>query len=257
MTKKIVLILVILSEILILKKTFSQETFPFYVGENINYEIYYNVSFVWMNAGRVYFKVENKTINNKDYFNFISKGTTYKSYDLFYKVRDHYESIALKKTLSPIAFLRNSYEGGYAVNNSYIFDYFNKKIYTKVENSKMPFKKDTLKINKKIYDPLSMIYKARTLDFSKYKANEKIPLTLIIDNEICDIYIRYLGKEKIKNRNDKEFECNKFSVLLIEGSIFSGGEDMTVWVSDDNRKIPILIEAKILVGSIKAYYVSG
>ena len=238
--------------------SFSQNKYPFSVGENVNYEIYYNVSFVWMNAGKVYFKIENKTINGKDYFWFRSRGTTYKSYDLFYKVRDTYESIASKKTLKPIAFVRNSYEGGYSVNNRYIFDYKNKKIYTKCENSKTPLHKDTLKIKKNIYDALSMIYKARTLDFSKYKSGDKIPLTMIIDNEIYDLYIRYLGKEKIKTHGEeKEFMCNKFSVLLIEGSIFSGGEDMTVWVSDDKRKIPILIEAKILVGSIKAYYVSG
>jgi len=235
----------------------SQTSYPFKVGENINYDIYYNVSFVWMNSGKVFFKVENKNIKGKDYFHFISKGTTYKSYDLFYKVRDSYESIVSKKTLRPIAFVRNTYEGGYTVNNRYIFDYRNKEIYTKCENSKIPLHKDTLAIKKNIYDALSMIYKARTLDFSKYKINDKIPLTMIIDNEIYDLYIRYLGKETIKTRDDKEFNCIKFSVLLVEGALFNGGEDMTVWVSDDNRKIPILIQAKILVGSIKAYYVSG
>ncbi len=236
---------------------FSQKKYPFYVGEKVNYEIYYNVGFIWMNAGKVYFKVENKTINNKNYFWFRSYGTTYKSYDLFYKVRDTYESIVKKNTLQPIAFVRNSYEGGYSVNNRYIFDYAKKQIYTKCENSKIPLHKDTLKIKKNIFDALSMIYKARTLDFSKYKNGDKIPLTMIIDNKIYNLYIRYLGKEKITTRENKEFNCSKFSVLLIEGSIFSGGEDMTVWVSDDKRKIPILIEAKILVGSIKAYYVSG
>jgi len=39
----------------------------------------------------------------------------------------------------------------------------------------------------------------------------------------------------------------------VEGTIFRGGEDMLVWVSTDNRKIPIVVEAKILVGSVKAY----
>ncbi len=242
---------------LVISNLKSQTKYPFNVGENVNYEIYYNVSFVWMNAGKVYFKIENKTINGKDYFWFRSKGTTYKSYDLFYKVRDTYESIASKKTLKPIAFVRNSYEGEYSVNNRYIFDYGKKKIYTKCENSKIPLHHDTLDIKKNVYDALSMIYKARTLDFSKYKSGDKIPLTMIIDNEIYNLYIRYLGKEKIKTREDKEFSCIKFSVLLVEGALFSGGEDMIVWVSDDKRKIPILIQAKILVGSIKAYYISG
>ena len=40
--------------------------------------------------------------------------------------------------------------------------------------------------------------------------------------------------------------------MLVEGTIFKGGEDLFVWVTDDMNKIPILVEAKILVGSVKA-----
>ena len=43
------------------------------------------------------------------------------------------------------------------------------------------------------------------------------------------------------------------SALLVEGTIFTGGEDLVVWVTDDQNKIPIMAEAKILIGSVKAY----
>ena len=29
---------------------------------------------------------------------------------------------------------------------------------------------------------------------------------------------------------------------------------MTVWVTDDNSRIPIIVEAKILIGSVKAIF---
>jgi hypothetical protein len=45
--------------------------------------------------------------------------------------------------------------------------------------------------------------------------------------------------------------------LLIEGTIFKGGEDMYVWVTDDKNRIPVLVEAKILIGSVKAYLESA
>ena len=38
--------------------------------------------------------------------------------------------------------------------------------------------------------------------------------------------------------------------------MFKGGEEMTVWASNDKNRIPIYVEAPILVGSVKAKIVS-
>lgn len=43
-----------------------------------------------------------------------------------------------------------------------------------------------------------------------------------------------------------------FSPLLVEGDVFKGGENMKVWVSNDEYRLPLLVEAKILIGSVKA-----
>jgi len=43
----------------------------------------------------------------------------------------------------------------------------------------------------------------------------------------------------------------------VAGTIFKGGEDLVVWVTDDNYRIPVLVEAKILVGSVKAVLVGA
>jgi hypothetical protein len=40
---------------------------------------------------------------------------------------------------------------------------------------------------------------------------------------------------------------------MVQGTIFRGDEDVLVWVTDDENKIPVYIEAKILVGTVKAY----
>jgi len=66
------------------------------------------------------------------------------------------------------------------------------------------------------------------------------------------LYVRYLGKEILKTHDKRKFKTIKFSALLIEGTIFNGGEDLTVWVTDDLNRIPVLVEAKILIGSVKA-----
>ena len=76
---------------------------------------------------------------------------------------------------------------------------------------------------------------------------------MVIDNKVHNLYVRYLGKEIIADRNKQKYRCVKFSALLVSGTIFQGGEELSVWVTDDYNKIPILIEAGILVGSIKVY----
>ncbi len=65
-----------------------------------------------------------------------------------------------------------------------------------------------------------------------------------------DLYIRYLGKETLKTKYGK-FETIKFKPLLVKGTLFEGGEKMTVWVSDDRNKIPVRIESPIVVGTVK------
>lgn len=73
---------------------------------------------------------------------------------------------------------------------------------------------------------------------------------MFIDDKVYNLYVRYLGKETVKTRYGK-FKAIKFKPLLIEGTIFKGGEKMVVWVSDDANKIPVRIESPISVGSVK------
>jgi hypothetical protein len=79
---------------------------------------------------------------------------------------------------------------------------------------------------------------------------DKIPFSMFLDNQVYNLYIRYLGKEVIKTKYGK-FHAIKFKPLLIKGAIFQGGEKMTVWVSDDANHIPVRVESPISVGSVK------
>jgi hypothetical protein len=73
---------------------------------------------------------------------------------------------------------------------------------------------------------------------------------MFLDDKVYHLYIRYLGKERIQTRYGT-FNTIKISPLLIEGSIFKGGEKMAIWVSDDANHMPVRIDSPILVGSIK------
>ncbi len=226
---------------------------PFTEGEEINYSVYYNWGFIWLNAGWVQFAVKPAVYNNQEVFHFDARGSSHKSYDWLYKVRDRYQAYLQKDEFQPLWFHRQNYEGGYEVDNKYFFDWENNKAFTFTENSKKDLSADTLEIQDCTLDVLSLIYFFRSIDFSDMQENDSVPVISIIDNEIFYLYIRYLGKEEIEDRKGNKYNCVKFSALLVEGTIFKGGEDLIVWVTDDKNKVPVLVEAKILIGSVKAY----
>ena len=222
-------------------------------GEDLRYMVYYNWGFIWLNAGWVNFQIKPKNYKGEDVLHFDAKGASHKSYDWLYKVRDHYQAYVQKETMLPLWFHRVNYEGGFEVNNKYFFDWESNKVFTFTQNSDKPFAADTVEVPDCTVDVLTLIYYARNLNFEGLKINETVPVISIIDNVVYNLHIRYLGKEKIKDKKGSTFKCIKFSALLVEGTMFKGGEDLIVWVTEDKNKIPILVEAKILVGSVKAY----
>jgi len=230
----------------------TQSHRAFHPGERVEYKAYYNWGFIWIHAGNVRFSVEQKKQSNPEALRFKAFGRSLKSYDWIFKVRDRFQSVVRQDDLAPLHFVRNTYEGGYAVDNQYLFDHNLQKIYSQVNNSKEEYQEDTIDYDPPVFDVLTAIYYARNLNFSKYGLDEKIPISLIIDNQIYDLYLRYRGKERVKIPKDKHYNCIKFSAMLVEGTIFNRGEHLTVWVTDDKNRIPVMVKAKILVGSVKA-----
>jgi len=225
---------------------------PFLSGERVTYRAVYNWGFIWVNAGDVVFTVSDTIYNSQSAWHLKSEGWTLKQYDWFYKVRDRFESIVYKEGYKPVWFERDTHEGSYESYNHYQFRYPTEEIEIISRTSDRPYKQEVLPLKPCTFDILSAIYYCRSIDFSKYSIGEKIPLTMAVDNEIFELFIRYLGKEKLTTREGNSFNTIRFSVMLVEGTIFKGGEDLFVWVTDDMNKIPILVEAKILVGSVKA-----
>lgn len=233
------------------------ENLSFQVGEEVEYLAYYNWKFIWLSAAKVDFAVRERTHRGRNVFHFVSTGTSHKAYDLFFKVRDRFESYVDKETFRPLWFERDTYEGGYAATDVYSFDYTNNLAILKTVNSNRAPQTDTIPLTGCTFDVLSAIYWCRNIDFSQYKPGDKIPITMLIDNEKFDLFVRYLGKETVETRDREKYKCIKFSVMLVEGTIFKGGEDLFVWVTDDMNRIPIIVEAKILIGSVKAIFQSA
>jgi len=222
-------------------------------GEEIIYTVSYNWGPVWVDAGLVTFSATKENYFGKTAWHFKSTGKTFASYDFFYKVRDYYDSWADPISFRSLGFRRYIYEGGYTLVNTMTFDYDRSRIISNTKGNNNPVRYDTLKFTPCTFDMLTAVYFTRTLDLEKMNLNEKREVSLIIDDGFYNIYVRSLGKETVENTDGKMYRCNKFAAKMVEGTIFRGDEDVLVWVTDDANKVPIRIEAKIIVGTVKAY----
>ncbi len=228
------------------------ENTTFKSGEKVTYKAVYNWGFIWLNAGDVEFIVKDTIYQGKPAYHIKATGWSLKEYDWFYKVRDRFETIIDFESFKPLWFERDTYEGGFKTYNRYIYDYSAGFVEIISYTSKRSFEKLNLPIKPCTFDVLSAIYYCRNIDFNTLIIGEKVPLPMIVDNEIFNLFVRYLGKENLTLHDGRKFQTIKFSAMLVEGTIFKGGEDLMVWVTDDANKIPVLIEAKILIGSVKA-----
>lgn len=213
----------------------------FKAGEQFNLTIYYSVAGLYVKAGNATVTTSLTHFNNRPVYHVACVGKSNSSYDWVFKVRDYYDSYIDTATMQPLKFIRKIHEGSYKRQENIVF---NKKTNTAVTN------KGVFKVPNCVQDVVSAVFNARNIDFSKYKVNDKIPFEMFLSDELYHLYIRYLGKEKVKTRFGT-FNAIKFKPLLIKGEMFKGGEKMTVWVSDDKNHIPLRVESPIVVGSIK------
>lgn len=210
-------------------------------GERVVFKVYYNMGFIWAGAGTATFTTALENYNNRTCYHVTGIGETYSSYEWFYKVRDVYESYIDTANLMPIKFLRDVNEGGFKFQNNVTFNH---------ERNQAISTKGVYNIPNCVQDVLSTVYYARNIDYNKYKAGDKIPFNMFLDDQVYSLYIRYVGKETIKTKYGV-FKAIKIAPLLIDGTMFKGGEKMMVWVSDDENHIPVRIDSPILIGSIK------
>jgi hypothetical protein len=225
------------------------ENTSFMGGEKMVFTAYYNWQFIWIPAGEAHFNLKENT----DSYEVSVYGTTYKSYESFFRVKDYFYSKIDKKTLYPTNFVRHIEEGKYRKFDSIAFDQVKQKAYSFVGKTKATAVKKEIPFETCTHDLLSVLYFLRNINVSQYKKGQYIPTSVLFDEEKFPIKVRYEGKEAKKKVKDLgTFNTVKVIPDLVVGEVFKDGDKMKIWVSDDANKLPLYIESPLKVGSAKA-----
>ncbi len=216
---------------------FSEEP-AFVDGEFLTFKIRYG----FITGGEVTISAKKTYLDSKQVFHTVLAGKTTGLIDKIYKVHDVYESYFDPKTNLPDKAIRNIKEGNYRYYDEVMYN--QDDLYVESQrNGKVSVPKNTL-------DMASVLYYVRRLDLSTLKNDDVIHLDTYFGDEIFPFYIVYKGKETISIGSGK-YKCFKFVPVVEPGRIFENKDDMTIWFTDDENKIPVSIKFDILVGSFR------
>ena len=211
----------------------------FNAGETIQYKLKYG----FFTAAEATIQVSETDIkfNNRPTYHLNVQGNTSGSFDIFYKVRNRYDSYIDQKNYTPYLYTENIREDNYTRNDKVRFYQTDKKIIA----NKGTFKTQT----EQTFDLVSAYYFSRNLDLTNAKQGDKFTINYFLDDEVTPLTIEYVGKEVVKTSLGK-IRCLKFSPSIRAGRIFRKGSRLYLWISDDVNRIPVKAQAEVVVGAI-------
>ena len=239
--KKLVLIILILSTLAF----DTQKEDAFGTGEFFKFRIHYGI----VNAGYATLEIKDATINNKKVHHAVGKGYTTGMSKFFFKVEDLYESYFDKETGSPYRYIRKIDEGGYTKNQEGIFNQAENRVLVKDYKRKS---EKTIITTDNVQDIISSFYYLRNHpNIDKLKSGDAITIDMFFDDEITKFKLKYVGRQDITTKFGT-VSTMVFKPMVQTGRVFKEKESVTLWITDDDNKVPIRIKADLAVGSLKA-----
>jgi len=206
-------------------------------GEKFKYE----VTWGFITFGYTTIKVDDKIhkYQNRDCYKITTIATSAAKADFFgQKTRDTNFVYYDIKTNKPLYFKKIINEGKYHRKRSLRFDHRNKTAL---------YKEKLIRISDETQDILGVIFMVRNKNL---KVGDTYAIDVVDDGEFYSLKTEVKKREKI-NTEYGEFYTHKVEPFLQSNGIFKNEGKLWIWFTDDKKKIPLMIKAKIAVGSVK------
>ncbi len=157
---------------------------------------------------------------------------------LIYKVRNRIESTWDRDGRFSWRYAENRREGGYRVQEEILFDYPKREALYR-NGTRFP-------IPDRCQDALSAFYYTRTqalpiggsIVFDYHASRKSLPLE-----------VRILGRDRMKTPAGT-FDCVVIEPVLKAGGIFKNKGRLLIWLTADDRRIPVRMRSKVTIGSV-------
>ena len=163
-------------------------------------------------------------------------------FDFFYRVRDRYQTIIDSAGLFPWRFEQHIREGNFSRDFVAEFDQVTHRAKTTggiYETA--PY----------VHDIMSAFYFSRTVDYTKFRPGQRVHLQNFYKDSTYTLDVKYKGRQQIEVDAGK-FNCIIIEPLAQEGGLFKHGGSIYIWITDDDRKMPVKVSAEVPIGSINS-----
>lgn len=217
-----------------LKRVITNRAFG--VGERL----VFSVGWEFINAGTAVMEIpEMVKLDGRKCYHIISTAKSNKVFSVFFKVDDRVESFMDARGLYSLRYDKTLREGSFKADVSMVFDQENHLAIYDAGT-------DTFDVPQYAQDVLSAFYFVRTQELI-------VGQSLFVDNHTdkknYPLEVRVLRREKVKVAAG-EFECLVVEPILQTPGIFEQKGSLKVWLTDDEKKMPVLMKSKVVIGSI-------
>ncbi len=219
--------------------------FSYRVGEKLTFDIKYG----FIKAAEAVLAVDSVAYEDSTAIQVSATTKTYPFFDSIFKVRDEIKSIINPDTGLPYEFVKKLKEGNYRQHRIHVFKRNdNLTMYRKWKFKQEVWKETYMEIPPDTHDMFSAFYWSRERELVP---GDTLNLSVTADGVTAPIKIICHKREKIDTIFG-EVNCLKIEPVVDGETIFANSGRVFIWLTDDEEKIPVLLESKIIFGSFKA-----
>jgi hypothetical protein len=241
--KKPVRAWLILLWVVVLCSTLVSGASAFEVPERLEYSIWWE----FVKAGNSVLEIGK---GEEDTLKIISTAWSSSFISLFYKVEDRIEVNVDSSTYLPYDYYLTLREGRHRKERQVTYYQEEGKI---ILDNVHDMKVEEFDIEGGVYDPLSAFYAVRTMDL---EVGKSLFVRVFDNGKLYDVEVKVLKKEKITIPAGT-FDTIKVKPLLMSDGIFMRKGDVHIWLSDDEKKVPVKIESEVKIGAINVVLKGG